>query len=222
MNGVAATTHADLLAAGAAALGVALDHSQRAQLVAFVDLLAKWNRTYNLTAIRDPERMLTHHLLDALAVLPHLPTRIGLRVLDVGSGGGIPGIPLAIARPDWQLVLVDSNHKKVAFMTQAMIELKLANVEAHAVRVEELAPAAPFDVVISRAFSDLGTFAATSARHLAANGVLAAMKGVHPDEELVDLPPAFVVVAKPALTVPGLDAARHLILMQHRDAGVGA
>ena len=107
-------------------------------------------------------------------------------------------------------------------MTQAMIELKLANVEAHAVRVEDLAPVAPFDVVISRAFSDLATFAATSARHLAADGVLAAMKGVHPDEELAELPDALVVVAKPALTVPGLDAARHLILMRHRTAGAGA
>jgi 16S rRNA (guanine527-N7)-methyltransferase len=222
MSGSAATTQADPLADGAAALGIALDDAQRARLAAFVALLAKWNRTYNLTAIRDADRMLTHHLLDALSVLPHLPARAGLRVLDVGSGGGIPGIPLAIARPDWHLVLVDSNHKKVAFMTQAMIELKLANVEAHAVRVEDLVPAAPFDVVISRAFSDLATFAATSARHLAVDGVLAAMKGVHPDEELADLPESLVVVAKPALTVPGLDAARHLILMRHRDAGVDA
>ncbi len=222
MSGGTVTTPADPLADGAAVLGVALDDAQRAKLAAFLALLAKWNRTYNLTAIRDAERMLTHHLLDALAVLPHLPAQAGLRVLDVGSGGGIPGIPLAIARPDWHLVLVDSNHKKVAFMTQAMIELKLANVEAQAVRVEDLAPAAPFDVVISRAFSDLATFASTSARHLAADGVLAAMKGVHPDEELAGLPAALVVVAKPALTVPGLDAARHLILMRHRDAGVGA
>ncbi len=222
MTGVAASTHADPLVDGAAALRIALDDLQRARLAAFVALLAKWNRTYNLTAIRDPERMLTHHLLDALAVLPHLPARAGLRVLDVGSGGGIPGIPLAIARPDWHFALVDANHKKVAFMTQAMIELKLDNVETHAVRIEDFAPAAPFDVVISRAFSDLATFAATSARHLAPGGVLAAMKGVHPDEELADLPGALVVVAKPALTVPGLDAARHLILMRRRDTGAAA
>ncbi len=222
MTGAAAITRADPLRDGATALGVAIDDAQRARLAAFVVLLAKWNRTYNLTAIRDAERMITHHLLDALAVLPHLPARAGLRVLDVGSGGGIPGIPLAIARPDWHLVLVDANHKKVAFMTQAMIELKLPNVEAHAVRVEDFAPAAPFDVVISRAFSDLATFAATSARHLAPDGVLAAMKGVHPDEELADLPASFVVLAKPALTVPGLDAARHLILMRHDAAGAAA
>ncbi len=212
----------DPLAAGAAALGVPLDATQLAQLETFVALLAKWNKTYNLTAIRDTPRMVTHHLLDALAVLPHLPMRSGQRVLDVGSGGGIPGIPLAIARPDWHVVTVDSNHKKVAFMTQAAIELKLANVEAHAVRVEDLVPAAPFDIVISRAFSDLATFASTSARHLAPAGVLAAMKGVHPDEELNDVPDDLAVVGKPALTVPGLDAARHLILMRHRAAGAGA
>ncbi|MEP7329481.1 MAG: 16S rRNA (guanine(527)-N(7))-methyltransferase RsmG [Betaproteobacteria bacterium] len=212
----------DPLVSGATAMGITLDAAQFAQLAAFVALLAKWNRTYNLTAIREPERMITHHLLDTLAVLPHLPVRSDLRVLDVGSGGGIPGIPLAIARPDWHLSLVDSNHKKVAFMTQAAIELKLANVEAHAVRVEDYAPSAPFDVVISRAFSDLATFAATSARHLASTGVLAAMKGVHPDEELTEVPHEFVVVAKPALTVPGLDAARHLILLRRDGAGATA
>jgi 16S rRNA (guanine527-N7)-methyltransferase len=211
---VAAPALADELARGVAALGVAVPAAQQAQLLAYVALLDKWNRTYNLTAIREPERMVTHHLLDALAVLPHLPPRAGLRVLDVGAGGGVPGIPLAIARPDWRVALVDTSHKKVAFLTQAAIELRLPNVEAHATRVEDFVPAVPFDVVISRAFSDLATFATASARHLAPHGILVAMKGVHPDEELVELPPAFVVKAKPALTVPGLDAARHLIVMQ--------
>lgn len=211
---VAAPVLADELARGIAALGVAVPAAQQAQLLAYVALLAKWNRTYNLTAIREPERMVTHHLLDALAVLPHLPSRAGLRVLDVGAGGGVPGIPLAIARPDWRVALVDTSHKKVAFLTQAAIELGLPNVEAHATRVEDFAPAAPFDVVISRAFSDLATFATSSARHLAPQGILVAMKGVHPDEELSELPPAFVVTAKPALIVPGLDAARHLIVMR--------
>jgi len=211
---VAAPALADDLARGIAALGVAVPAAQQAQLLAYVALLDKWNRTYNLTAIREPERMVTHHLLDALAVLPHLPSRAGLRVLDVGAGGGVPGIPLAIARPDWRVALVDTSHKKVAFLTQAAIELGLPNVEAHATRVEDFTPAAPFDVVISRAFSDLATFATASARHLAPHGILVAMKGVHPDEELAELPPAFVVTAKPALTVPGLDAARHLIVMQ--------
>lgn len=211
---VAAASLADELARGIAALGLRVDAAQQQRLLAYVALLAKWNRTYNLTAIREPERMVTHHLLDALAVLPHLSSRAGLRVLDVGAGGGVPGIPLALARPDWRVELVDTSHKKVAFLTQAAIELGLLNAAAHATRVEDFVPAAPFDVVISRAFSDLATFATASARHLAPHGILVAMKGVHPDEELAELPPAFVVTAKPALTVPGLDAARHLIVMQ--------
>ena len=189
----------------------------RDKLVSYIELLAKWNRTYNLTAIREPERMVTHHVLDALAVLPHLSgetDRPGLRVLDVGSGGGVPAIPLAIARPSWHVVALDSSHKKGAFLQQAVIELSLPNAEAVIARVEDYAPSAPFDVVISRAFSDLATFAATSARHLAPGGRLVAMKGVFPDEEVALLPPPFRVVAAPALAVPGLDAERHLIVME--------
>lgn len=214
----AADTRDQDLAAGMAALGVPASDAQRVQLLAFVDLLAKWNKTYNLTAIREPERMITHHLLDALAVLPHLPQGTGLRLLDVGSGGGIPGIPLAIVRPDWHVTLVDAVHKKMAFGTQAAIELKLRNVTARAARVEDLAPAAPFDMVISRAFADLATFVATSARHVAPDGMLVAMKGVHPDEELAELPADIEVLRTPALTVPGLGAARHLIFMRPRGA----
>jgi 16S rRNA (guanine527-N7)-methyltransferase len=202
------------LAAGVAALGLALDATQRAKLIAYLALLSKWNKTYNLTAIREPQRMVTHHLLDALAVVPHLPATPGLRILDVGSGGGVPGIPLAIARPDAFVVMIDSNHKKAAFLVQAAIELGLANVESHAVRAEDLVPARPFDIVISRAFSDLAAFATVAAPHLAPHGRMFAMKGVHPDEELASLPQQFVVLAKPALAVPGLDATRHLVIMQ--------
>ena len=209
-----APTHDADLTAGVATLGLALGVAQREQLTAYLALLAKWNKTYNLTAIRDPRRMVTHHLLDALSVAPHLPAAAGLRILDVGSGGGVPGIPLAIARPDAHVVMIDSNHKKAAFLMQAAIELELHNVESHAVRVEDYAPAALFDVVISRAFSDLGAFATVAARHVAPHGTMFAMKGVHPDEELALLPPAFVVLAKPTLVVPGLDAARHLIILQ--------
>ncbi len=205
------------LAHGVAALGLTLTPAQQQALLAFVALLGKWNRTYNLTAIREPARMVTHHLLDALAVLPYLPQRAGLRVLDVGAGGGIPGIPLAIARPDWRVTLVDANHKKVAFIRQAAIELGLRNVEAHAERVEALVPEAPFDVVISRAFADIATFAATSARHLARDGALVAMKGVHPDEELTEVPADLRVTATHALHVPGIDAARHLVVMHRHD-----
>lgn len=206
--------HAETLARGIAALSLAVTAAERAQLLAYLDLLEKWNKTYNLTAIRERDRMITHHLLDALAVLPHLPQTDALRVLDVGSGGGVPGLPFAIVRPDWQLTLIDTNHKKVAFLTQAAIELHLRNVTVHAARVEDFAPAAPYDIVISRAFADLATFADTSARHLAPSGLLVAMKGVHPDEELAELSREFAVTAAPALTVPGLDATRHLIVMQ--------
>ena len=202
------------LAAGVHALGLAVDSAQQARLLAFVALLGKWNKTYNLTAIREPARMVTHHLLDVLAVLPHLPRQAGLRLLDVGSGGGVPGIPLAIARPDWRVVLVDSSHKKATFARQAAIELSLANIEAQATRIEDHAPEAHYDVVISRAFSDLATFAALTEQHLAPNGLLVAMKGVHPDEELAELPAVFTVVGSPALKIPGIDAARHLIIMQ--------
>jgi len=214
----AVRTAEDKLAAGVRALGVVLPDGARAKLDAYVALLAKWNRTYNLTAIREPERMVTHHLLDALAVLPHLPPRAQLRVLDVGAGGGVPGIPLAIARPQWTVALVDSSHKKATFLTQAAAELRLSNVTAAATRVEDYAPAAPFDVVISRAFADLRTFAETSARHLAHDGLLVAMKGVHPDEEIAELPEDIFVIAAPRLDVPGLDAARHLIVMRCTEA----
>ena len=210
------------IAEGLARLGASggvvasLPADAREKLAAYIVLLQKWNATYNLTAIREPERMLTHHVLDALAVLPHLSALAacpGWRVLDVGSGGGVPAIPLAIARPEWHVVALDSNHKKGAFLQQAINELPLPNAEAVVARVEEYAPAAPFDLVISRAFSDLATFVEAGARHLAPGGRLIAMKGVFPDEEIAALPPTVHVVATPALEVPGLDAQRHLIVM---------
>lgn len=216
---VAARARVITLEEGVRALDLNLSGEQLAQLRAYVDLLAKWNRTYNLTAIREPERMLTHHVLDALAILPHLTPPAGTRVLDVGSGGGVPGIPLAVARPDWRVTLLDSNSKKTTFLTQAVIELALGNADVATARVEAFASAAPYEVVVSRAFSDLADFAVSAARHLASGGVLAAMKGVHPDEELAQLPAGFRVLAAPAIDVPGLDAARHLILLEpSRDA----
>ena len=205
---------ADELSRGIDALRLPLTAAQRTQLVDYLELLAKWNRTYNLTAIREPQRMVTHHLLDSLAVLPHLPSRDRLRVLDVGSGGGLPGIPFAIARPQWHVTMVDPNHKKAAFLTQATIELGLRNATAHAVRVEELAAEAPYDLVISRAFADLATFAHVASRHVAPEGALVAMKGVHPAEELAELPAGIAVVDTPSIVVPGLDASRHLVIMR--------
>lgn len=208
------------LAALAAELGP-LPSEARAKLDAYLALLAKWNRTYNLTAIRDPEQMVTHHVLDALAVLPHLPDREGLRMLDVGSGAGVPGLPLAIARPRWSVVLLDSNSKKAAFLQQVVIELGLMNVEVATARVEDYAPARPFDVVISRAFADLATFVHSSARHASRAGYLYAMKGVFPEEEIAHLPATARVVAASSLKIPGLVAQRHLIVLGHADAEGG-
>jgi 16S rRNA (guanine527-N7)-methyltransferase len=200
------------------AAGIALPSGALDMLERYVALLAKWNRTYNLTAIREPAQMVTHHVLDALAVLRELPQMEKLRVLDVGSGGGVPGLPLAIARPSWTVVLVDASHKKGAFLQQAAIELGLANVEAVTSRIEDYAPTAPFDVVISRAFSDLATFARAGLAHVAPGGRLVAMKGVIPHEELAELPSGVRVTAMPALVVPGLDAARHLVVMERAAA----
>jgi 16S rRNA (guanine527-N7)-methyltransferase len=211
---VIATIDLDEGLAALARSGVALPAAARAKLAAFLALLAKWNRTYNLTAIREPAEMVTHHALDALAVLPHLPPAQTLRLLDVGSGGGVPGIPLAIARPGWSVVVLDANQKKGAFLQQAAIELALANVLPVTARVEDFAPAALFDAVISRAFSDLATFARAGLPHLAAGGRLVAMKGARPDDEIARLPASVRVVAVAALDVPGLEAARHLVMME--------
>jgi len=205
-----------VLSEGIRSLGLSLSRGARAKLVDYVTLLSKWNRTYNLPAIREPARMVTHHLLDALAVLPHMPPLTSAHVLDVGAGGGVPGIPLAIARPDWNVVLVDANQKKVAFLTQAAIELPLGNVRAIAARVEDLTIEPRFEVVIARAFADLGTFAALSAKHLAPDGKLYAMKGALPEAEIAALSSTIEVVATIPLHVPGLDAERHLIVMKQR------
>ena len=186
----------------------------RAKLSAYLDLLAKWNRVYNLTAIRDRARMQSHHVDDALAVLPFLPAKDASRLLDVGSGGGIPGIPLAIARPRWSIVLLDANTKKVAFLQQAAIELALANVRVVASRIEDLRDDARFDVVISRAFAELAPFARLALPHVAEGGIIVAMKGAYPRDEIAALPDDVVVVATPALDVPGLDAQRHLVILR--------
>ena len=196
---------------GVAALGLPLGEPAHRKLLDYLALLAKWNRVYNLTAVREEQAMVTQHLLDSLAVLPHLPEG---RLADVGSGGGLPGIPLAIAEPQRTVVLLESNHKKAAFLEQARIELALGNVSVVNERVEACVPAEPFAVVISRAFSDLAEFARLAAHLLAPQGVLAAMKGVYPHEELALLPPDFRLDRVIALRVPGLDAGRHLVLLR--------
>ena len=198
------------LGRASAALGLLLADTQVATLERYLDLLEKWNRVYNLTAIRERSRMVTHHLLDSLAVLPHVR---GPRVLDVGSGAGLPGIPLAVAGPALHVTLLESNHKKSAFLTQAVAELQLANVQVVMERVESWQPEARFDTIVSRAFAELGEFASLAGRLLAPQGVLAAMKGVHPFEEIERLPQGFRVEQVVRLRVPGLDAERHLVLM---------
>jgi len=198
------------LGRAAAALDVALVAAQVATLERYLDLLEKWNRVYNLTAIRERSRRVTHHLLDSLAVLPHVH---GPRVLDVGSGAGLPGIPIAIAGPALHVALLESNHKKSAFLTQAVAELQLANVQVVTERIESWQTETRFDTIVSRAFAELGEFASLAGRLLAPQGVLAAMKGVHPFEEIERLPKAFRVQEVVRIRVPGLDAERHLVLM---------
>lgn len=223
---MSATGQADTLApqlhTGVVTLGISLSEAQEAKLLAYLRLMEKWNRTHNLTAIREPERMVSAHLLDSLAVIPALPLPRGSGVIDVGTGGGLPGMALAIARPDLRVTLLDSNQKKTAFLRQAAGELGIANVTVVAARAEEHRPPQGYDLVICRAFSELAEFARL-AGHMVADGTngggwLVAMKGVHPDEELTKLGGAWRVDRVVKLAVPGLDAERHLVLMQ-RDTG---
>jgi 16S rRNA (guanine527-N7)-methyltransferase len=199
------------LDAGLAALGVDLPDHAAERLLDYLALLHKWNRVYNLTAVREPAKMLTHHLLDCLAVLPHLR---GGRVLDVGSGAGLPGIPFALARPEWNVTLLEANQKKSAFLAQAISELQLNNASVECERVEQFSPATSYDLVISRAFSDLPEFVSLAGRHCGNQGALAAMKGIYPFEELRELPPQFALDQVVPLTVPGLNAERHLVLLR--------
>lgn len=198
------------LEAGLARLGLALDAPRVEALLAYLDLMAKWNRVYNLTAIADPPRMLSHHLLDSLAVLPHIDAG---RLLDVGSGAGLPGIPLALARPDLQVTLLEASQKKAAFLQQAAIELKLDNVEAVHARAEDYRPPSPFPRIISRAFSELADFVRLTAHLLAEGGRWLAMKGLYPQAEIGRLEGARVVEVV-RLAVPGLDAERHLVILE--------
>ena len=199
------------LKAGIAALGLTLPDGAEAKLLAYLALLDKWNRVYNLTAVRDAERMVSHHLLDSLAAVPFFQ---GEAVLDVGSGGGLPGIPLAIARPELQVTLIDSIAKKTAFLLQAKAELGLQNLQVVTGRVEDFRPAAGFDVVTSRAFSDLKEFVMLTRHLLKPGGRWLAMKGLYPHEEIALMPSGVKVSADHALVVPGLDASRHLIVLE--------
>ena len=196
---------------GVVELSLSLGREGRSKLLQYLALLEKWNQVYNLTAIRDGEKMVSGHLLDCLAVIPYVT---GTRVLDVGSGAGFPGIPIALARPDIQVALLDSSHKKAAFLRQALAELRLKNATVVCERVEAWHPAEKFDCIISRAFAEIAEFIALTKHLLAPGGVLAAMKGVYPFEEIERLPPDFRLRQVHAFAVPGLEAERHLVLIE--------
>ncbi len=192
------------------AMDMCLDAQQEARLLDYLALISKWNRTYNLTAIHEPERMLTHHLLDSMAILAH----VGVGpLLDVGSGAGLPGIPLAIARPELAVTLLDASQKRCGFMQQAAIELRLRNVAVIHARAEGYKAGLPFPQIVSRAFSDLSEFAKVTRHLLAPGGEWLAMKGLYPDEEVAQLRGARLK-SHSKLHIPGLDADRHLIIME--------
>ena len=189
--------------------GLELAPEQIDQLLGYLGLMQRWNRAYNLTAVREVADMVTRHLLDSLAVLPWIPAG---RLLDAGTGAGLPGVPLAIARPGLQVTLLDSAGKKIRFLNQVRRELGLQNIEPVQARLEAWAPELPFDAIISRAFASLADFAG-AARRLAGGAVLLAMKGRYPAAELGELPGWVRVRGVEKLGVPGLQEDRHLVIM---------
>lgn len=211
MSSMVTPQHAEELSRGAQQLGVDLSDSQLSQLLAYLALLIKWNKAYNLTAVRDPDEMVSRHLLDSLSVVPFIA---GDRWLDVGSGGGMPGIPLAILFPEMKVTVLDSNGKKTRFLTQVKLELKLDNLEVIHSRVEAFKPELPFTGIVSRAFSSLEDFTEWT-RHLGDTDTRwLAMKGLHPVDELVALPTDFHLDSAQALTVPGCQGQRHLLILR--------
>ncbi|TXG87587.1 MAG: 16S rRNA (guanine(527)-N(7))-methyltransferase RsmG [Rhodocyclaceae bacterium] len=204
-------TREQQLAEGMKVLGIDLPADVQERLLAYAAFLEKWNRTYSLTALRDPKLAVSHHLLDSLAILPYVNVST---LLDVGSGGGQPGIPLAIARPELAVTLLDSNSKKTAFLQQAVIELGLKNVQVVTARVEEFKPAAPFAAITSRAFAELADFVGLTRHLLAPGGEWLAMKGQRPVAEMNKLPAGVSVTAVHRLLVPGVDGERHLVVMR--------
>lgn len=202
------------IASGLAAMGVALDDAARARVLAHLELIGKWNRVHNLTAVREPGQMVALHVLDSLSLLPHLGA--AKRIIDVGTGPGFPGIPIAIAKPEVHVTLLDSSHKKCAFLEQARTELRLANVSVTCDRVESHRPDPGYDLVVSRAFAELSDFV-TQAKHLVApGGRFIAMKGVYPFDEIARVPESHRVASVLELEVPTLQAKRHLVFLEAR------
>ena len=206
------TALAAVLADGIKALSLDLNEKQHEQLLDYLALLAKWNSVYNLTSVRDPMQMATLHLRDSLAAVSAFA---GARnVLDVGAGGGLPGIVLAIARPDMQVSLIDTVHKKTAFLKQVKAELGLANATVYTSKVQEVTVPARFDVITSRAFADLSDFVEWSGQLLEEGGKFIALKGVAPPEERERLPAPWKITDLQPIRVPGLDAERHLVFIE--------
>jgi 16S rRNA (guanine527-N7)-methyltransferase len=209
---------AQVLAEGIAEMQLDVSQAQQDKLIDYLGLMFKWNAVYNLTSLRDPMQMVTHHLLDSLAAVPAFAD--AKNVLDVGSGGGLPGIVLAIVKPDVKISMIDTVHKKTAFLTQVKAELGLANVTVHTMRVEQLQVSDKFDVITSRAFADLSDFVNWSSHLLADGGRYIALKGVAPKEEQQRVPAEWTVTRVEPLQVPRLGAERHLVFIE-RSASKG-
>ena len=199
------------LAQGLADMQLTLDETARSKLLAFLALLNKWNRAYNLTAVRDTKQMVSRQLLDSLSILPFVTTE---HLLDVGAGGGLPGIPLAIVRPQSRFTLLDSNSKKTRFLTQCVLELGLSNVEIIHGRAEQCQPQQPFQQISSRAFTALDKLVDWCGDLLANDGEFLAMKGQFPDDEVTALPEPWRVTRQQVLSVPGSEGDRHLLIVQ--------
>nr|WP_241199838.1 16S rRNA (guanine(527)-N(7))-methyltransferase RsmG [Erwinia billingiae] len=189
---------------------ISLSDQQKNQLVGYVEMLHKWNKAYNLTSVRDPEQMLIRHIMDSIVVEPHLQ---GSRFIDVGTGPGLPGVPLAIVRPDAHFTLLDSLGKRIRFLKQVQHELKLVNIEPVQSRVEDFPAEPPFDGVISRAFASLNDMLNWCHHLPGEKGQFYALKGVVPDDELATLPAGFAVDRVVKLAVPQLEGERHLIVV---------
>lgn len=198
----------ELLHQGLIKMNLSLDRHLEAQLIRYIELIGQWNRVFNLTAIRDLDTMVTRHLLDSLTIVPYIK---GRTVLDVGTGAGLPGIPLAIVMPDHHFVLLDSNQKKTRFLQQTCYQMRLKNVRVVHERVEDYQPEQLFDVVVSRAFSTLREFLSMSEHLVKPGAQFLAMKGVYPLTELQEIASPFKIINTHPLTVPNLDAERHVV-----------
>jgi 16S rRNA (guanine527-N7)-methyltransferase len=201
------------LSRGCAALQIATEEASQQRLLAYLELMIKWNRAYNLTAVRDPVQMVIRHLLDSLAIAPYLQ---GQRLIDVGTGGGLPGVPMSILVPEREFHLLDSNGKKTRFLFQVKTALGLDNMTVHQARVESFKQETPFDTVLSRAFASLEDMVDCCRHLLAADGHFLAMKGAHPGEEIATVEDRCRLEAVHSLNVPGLDEQRHLVDMTLR------